>query len=614
LIGLNLLYGRAMKPLHAVFVLILLFAIMSAISWQTWANPVIDGGREMNTPLRLLRGETIYSQVYYLYGPVAPFFNALLFKVFGIHLNVLYAAGLAGALLLVLMVFHLARGFMSLFESLLAAAAVLLLCVFKQGGNMIFPYSYAVLYGTLLGTSALAAQLDYVRTKHTGYLLAAGALSGLAFCCKLEFGIAAFASLLMLVISAHPAQRTRIAMVVLPTALIIPALIYGWLLARIPADTLIKDTFLFPGSIPSELIYYNKMKLGLNNPGRTLREMLSALALLCGVAGAISLAAIRIAGESIFTRKPSRHVCRLWWLTGVSFGLLLVHVLLFGTHWDMNPFRALPILFAAMIFSCIRKQRGIKETDVAMLSLLLISVYSLVVLARVFVRIPGGGAYGAGLLPVPIVLFVFMAVASFPIFGMPVAAERYRRTAVCLLLSLAMLGTLSVLTFRYTHNSYTWIRTPRGNLGQPPSITGSMNQALKFLARNSRSGDPILALPEGSSLNFLADRPAPLRYEIVTPGFLSEEKERLAIRDLQEKNVPYIFLFNRPTSEFGPRVFGKDYCRTLMAWIEENYAVAAVYGDDVSLETQIGDPGFFIKCLARRQGTEFRSQNFFGKP
>jgi hypothetical protein len=593
-----------MKPLHAVLALILLFAIVSAISWQTWANPVIDGGREMNTPLRLLRGEMLYSQAYYLYGPFAPFFNALLFKIFGIHLNVLYAAGLAGALLLILMVFHLARGFMSPCESLIAAAAVLLLCIFKQGGNMIFPYSYSVLYGTLLGTSALVAQLDYARSKRTGYLLAAGVLSGLALCCKLEFGVAAFASLLVLVISALPAQRTRIALVAIPTALIIPALIYGWILAKIPAEALIKDTFLLPGSIPSELIYYNKMKLGLNNPGRTLREMLSALAILCGASGAISLASIRMAGESVFTAAPSRSVRRLWWLTGICFILLLAHVLLFGTHWDMNPFRALPILFAAMIYSCIRMQRSIHRADIPGPMLLLISVYSLVVLARVFIRIPGGGAYGAGLLPVPIVLFVLIATARFPIFGVPAVACRYRHAAVCVLLSLALLGTASVLTFRYTHNSYTWIRTSRGNLGQPPSITRAMNQALEFLAHNSKPGEYILALPEGSSLNFLADRPAPLRYEIVTPGFLSEDKERQAIRDLQEKNVPYIFLFNRPTSEFGPRVFGKDYCRTLMSWIEENYAVAAVYGDDVSLESQIGDPGFFIKCFkSRRQET-----------
>jgi hypothetical protein len=604
-----------MKPPYAVLILILLFAIVSAISWQTWANPVIDGGREMNMPLRLLHGETIYSQVYYLYGPLAPYFNALLFKIFGIHLNVLYAAGLAGALLLSLMIFHLARGIMGPFEAMLAAAAVILLCIFKKAGNMIFPYSYAVLYGTLLGTSALAAMLNYVRSSRIGYLPAAGVLSGLALCCKLEFGVAALATLLVLVISERPARRLRIALVVLPTALIVPALVYGWILARIPPDSLIRDTFLLPGNMPAELIYYNKLKLGLQHPGRTLREMISALALLCGAAAVISLAGIRIAGESIFTAAPSRHVRRLLWLTGISLGLLLVHILVFGTHWDLNPFRALPILIAALIYSCIKKRGGgANETDPSVRVLLLLSVYSLVVLGRVFIRIPGGGAYGAGLLPVPIVLLLYMAVTSFPILGVPAAAERYRHRSVCLLLAIALLGTASVLTYRYAQNSYTWIRTPRGNLGQPPPITLAMNQALEFLARNSKPGEYVLALPEGSSLNFLADRPAPLRYEILTPGFLSEEKQQAAIRALQEKNARFIFLFNRPTAEFGPAVLGRDYCRTLMTWIEKNYSPVAAFGENVSPEAQIGDPGFFIKCLkSRRQETEFRIQNFQAK-
>jgi hypothetical protein len=41
------------------------FAILLAVSWQKWANLTIDGGREMNTPLRLLGGERIYADVYY---------------------------------------------------------------------------------------------------------------------------------------------------------------------------------------------------------------------------------------------------------------------------------------------------------------------------------------------------------------------------------------------------------------------------------------------------------------------------------------------------------------------------------------------------------------------
>jgi hypothetical protein len=133
-----------------------------------------------------------------------------------------------------------------------------------------------------------------------------------------------------------------------------------------------------------------------------------------------------------------------------------------------------------------------------------------------------------------------------------------------------------------------------------PPLGLAISQALDFISRNTRPGEYILGLPEGSSLNFLADRPAPLRYEIITPGFLSETEERKAVQALQEKNVRYVFLFNRPTTEFGPVALGKDYGRILMGWIESNYSLEAVFGENVPPETQIGGKYFFIKCYARR--------------
>jgi hypothetical protein len=251
-----------------------------------------------------------------------------------------------------------------------------------------------------------------------------------------------------------------------------------------------------------------------------------------------------------------------------------------------------------MIGYCIKRRSG-GNTEVSNQALLLISIYSLVVLARVMIRIPGGGGYGAGLLPVPLMLFIYMATAEFAIFAMPFDAERHRRQAVRLLLSVGLLATMGVLTFRLGQNAYTWLRTPRGNLRQPPSITLAMSQTLEFLARNSHAGDYVLALPEGSSLNFLGDRPAPLRYEVITPGFLSEAEEQRAIRTLQEKHVRYVLLLNRPTSEFGPRAIGRDYYRILMGWIEKNYVPVAIFGEQAPPEIQVGDPGFFIKCYQR---------------
>ena len=84
------------------------FAVLLALSWQKWADLAIDGGREMNTPLRLLRGERLYSDVYYLYGPLAPYLNAGLYAVFGTHLNTLYAAGVIVSIAVLLLIFDLA--------------------------------------------------------------------------------------------------------------------------------------------------------------------------------------------------------------------------------------------------------------------------------------------------------------------------------------------------------------------------------------------------------------------------------------------------------------------------------------------------------------------------
>jgi len=232
--------------------------------------------------------------------------------------------------------------------------------------------------------------------------------------------------------------------------------------------------------------------------------------------------------------------------------------------------------------------------------LLLVSVYSLAILARVIIRVPAGGAYGAGLVPVPLLLFVYISGANFLVFQLSEAAALWRRRAVLAMLSIAFVATMGIFFYRQLKSVQIPLSTSRGNLRLVPPLTTAMGQVLDFIARNSSPGEYVLALPEGSSLNFLARRPVPVRYEILTPGFLSNMDERIAIRQIQDKNVRFIFLLNRPTSEFGPVAFGRDYCRTLMAWIESNYEVAAVFGEQVAPDVQIGDPPFFIKCYRRK--------------
>ena len=103
-------------------------------------------------------------------------------------------------------------------------------------------------------------------------------------------------------------------------------------------------------------------------------------------------------------------------------------------------------------------------------------------------------------------------------------------------------------------------------------------------------------MPEGTSLNFFTDRPNPLREEITTPGYLDREGEERAIKQLIQSDTRFVLVANRATSEFGAEAFGRDYCQTLMQWIEQNFEACAILGRDHDPNQQIGDKTFFIRA------------------
>ena len=141
----------------------LAYVILLIGSWGRWTQPIVDHGREMNVPARIAAGEVLYQDVQYLYGPLAPQLNALLFSVFGVRLGVLHVAGVICAALILFLIFHIARQVMDPLESLVTTSLVLVLCAVKSTANYISPYSYGALYGVALALISLWFALKYWR-------------------------------------------------------------------------------------------------------------------------------------------------------------------------------------------------------------------------------------------------------------------------------------------------------------------------------------------------------------------------------------------------------------------------------------------------------------------
>jgi hypothetical protein len=160
--------------------------------------------------------------------------------------------------------------------------------------------------------------------------------------------------------------------------------------------------------------------------------------------------------------------------------------------------------------------------------------------------------------------------------------------------------TMVVMSYRFISTNTHRISTARGAMVTHPEMAESLNEAIAFINRETAPGQPVAVMPEGTSLNFLTERPNPLREEITTPGFLDPAGERRAIERLSVSDTRFVFITNRATSEFGPAVFGRDYCQTLMRWIEENFEQCAVFGPDHSPDLEIGDKTFFIRAYRKK--------------
>src|SRR5258705_13710122 len=89
--------------------IIVVAAIFAWYTWARWGDLHIDCGREVYVPIEILKGRMLYRDLWYPYGPLVPYAQALLLWIFGVHLNSFYCAGLVLSLSTAYLLYSLAR-------------------------------------------------------------------------------------------------------------------------------------------------------------------------------------------------------------------------------------------------------------------------------------------------------------------------------------------------------------------------------------------------------------------------------------------------------------------------------------------------------------------------
>jgi hypothetical protein len=460
--------------------------------------------------------------------------------------------------------------------------------------------------------------------------LLAGVAAGCAFLAKTEMGLAALAAgVTGAFLSAYPGvhRRAGVALAFAGPAVLLPVTVYTLIAADTGWHTLLSESWLLFYNAPPELALFNSRISGFDDPLRSVERMLIAalkLVILGAIIGAISTIAARrhVARSPAASKTESagmlRRLSTPWRVLLAAVALLGLMGATTGLDWDKGPYLAMPLVLIALLVMLIRAHQvrasGVFTTREAML--MTCCVYALVSLARTILHVRSGGAYGAYLLPVSVVIFTYAWMHPFADRLRTPQARQLARTTVLVLLIGDAVITAGLLAYRYRTRQTVPISTARGTIIAARDLGQAWNEALAYIAKETPDDSAIAVLPEGTSINFLSNRKNPLREEITTPGFLDAAGEARAIRQLEQSRTALILVTNRPTREFGPEAFGRDYSRRLMRWIAGHYVPCAMFGPVKDPALQIGDAPFFIRAYCPRSavGLKKGSGGFFLPP
>ncbi|MHB8733831.1 MAG: hypothetical protein ACYC6M_00885 [Terriglobales bacterium] len=569
-----------------------LTALLGALTWARWPDIDVDCGREAYVPARLaglLGGQhavLLYRDLQFQFGPLTPYFHALLFRIFGLHLTVLYVIGLLVTAGIGLLSFRIAARMFSETGAALCAGLIVAAFAFRPSlMNYVFPYTFAASYGLLLLGGVLwliVRRFDLAAGGLTaGELRAIGWLTALAVLNKQEFGAATVVAVGLLFV-VHPealGEHTRgqaFRLMALPL-LLLPALVYGFFFWRVGVHQLLEENLLATHIVRAQKAFYEQ--LGRPHSFRVLyfhtwwrlgRWYAPSLAWMAGVVHGLRLLERRL------RRRVSTWAVMLLLLSLPVF-LLLQALADTSYDWKIADFYNWILSVAILIWLvAIRRTRAWSPREKTVFLLL---ATGLVLLLRVL-NTPALTFY-PNLLVWPSALVYFYLL--FRVLPDWVSGWDDRFTPLLRGASLALLGMVVGLYAQTSLESREWrFYRVHGAVGTIYS-DGPRGQVFQQTADALRhdGGNSLLVLPEDAFLYLFVNQVSPLPYTHFVPGHVSgPHHEQAAIAVLDRHPPDHVVVVERDVVvyfTFAPgavaRYFGTDYNQALMAWVRNHYVL-----------------------------------------
>ncbi len=523
------------------------------VSRGKWSDALIDSGREWIVPDALARGELLYRDVVYWFGPWTPYAHAAVFKLFGSGFGSLVFAGAVGALAVLVAFAYAVRRVAGPTESFLATALAIPLLVFMPGaGGAILGMGFRMWHAAGFALVALGAGASVRSPRRTA--AASGALAALAGLCRIEWGLMALAATALVVLRATRSRSAvRLAWLVVAFLLTAGA---GWAIFLVSAGpgVLLRESPVFLLHLPEATRSHVVPSIEIGS-GEVWNLVYS-----CSVWAAVILLL------GVLSSPRDSRLARSKLLAIAALLVLALVAALRGGVSGPSAFSAAPAVCAAALLVGWTRGRGPRAA-----LLLGFGVMGLLALHRRFFFI-GDGPYVA-----PPLLFTFACAAGLAWQGMlrrrgRAGRRRLRRTY--------QLAAAALITFAFVDRAAAYARDDRISIGG----TGRMLSARPEQARDiedlavrirglCKTDGGLVVFPEGELFNQLTGWRNPLRHKLYLPGYLSADNESIVQNELTAARPAAIIVLSRATGEYGGGQFGQGYGASIRSWIEGRYEV-----------------------------------------
>jgi hypothetical protein len=579
----------------------LVVGVAAALAWYTWGhwgNFQIDNGRELYVPVEILKGKLLFRDLWYMYGPLAPYLKALLFRIFGVQLTMLYFLGLTLTIGMALVTFEVSRFFrMGIVGSTLPPLLFLVEAFYPFIRNFVFPYSYAASIGAFLGMLCVYFVLRHASEFRARHLALASVLTGLEILDKQEFGAACLALLLFEIVACYWNRRSSQElfrnMGILCAGLVPAVAGYGWFVWKLSARTIFFENWIStPGTyfmrtfgkitIPQQGLRFVPQEL-LQSTEYTILG-LAMWALLATLAVSV-IKRLELRSPASIAVSAMAALTPFWAATIVFMKFHAWESLHPGLQWlaALIPLTqaAFPtgIFFLVVLFACHALWQLLKSPqDEVALQEAGLGIYASLIAFRQMMELPPSIYDCAVFFNVP--AFLVFTILLYKIFRWACRSLDVKRSDILVDSMLAAETILLfILFFPNPKTLTTRLSTDNGSFYTRADVATIFPQIISFMKSHTQNGKDILVIPEPPSLYVFAGMEAPSRWYALVPGYVSPDQEQQYIDEVAANHVRYVLIANRSVMEYNVHGFAQGgYNLAIYNWIMANYTKVGQFG------------------------------------